>query len=91
MPATKYQLTLAFPDFSQHKVEDLFSRLGPVAIFSAKHHWTAPRTIQLRKKEDEGYGFSVRGDAPVIIAGVDPGSLADVSCASFASKSLLSV
>jgi hypothetical protein len=27
----------------------------------------------------EGFGFSVRGDAPVIIAGVDGGSLAEVS------------
>ena len=80
MAATKYQFTLAFPNFSQYKVEDLFRRLGPVAIFSAKHHWTAPRTIQLRKKEEEGYGFSVRGDAPVIVAGVESTSLADVSC-----------
>lgn len=28
---------------------------------------------------EEGFGFSVRGDAPVIIAGVEPNSLADVS------------
>ena len=74
-------------------MNDLFRHLGPVAVFSAKHHWTAPRTIQLRKKEvtisfvppnllllsqDEGYGFSVRGDAPVVVAGVEPNSLADV-------------
>lgn len=78
MPATTYQLTLAFPDFSQYKVSDLFKSLGPVAVFSAKHHWTAPRTIQLRKKEDEGYGFSVRGDAPVVVAGVEQNSLADI-------------
>ena len=50
MPATTYQLTLAFPDFSQYKVSDLFKSLGPVAVFSAKHHWTAPRTIHLRKR-----------------------------------------
>ena len=79
MPATTYQLTLAFPDFSQYKVSELFKSLGPVAVFSAKHHWTAPRTIQLRKKEDEGYGFSVRGDAPVVVAGIEQNSLADVS------------
>ena len=78
VPSTKYQLSLAFPDFSQYKVQDLFSELGPVAIFSAKHHWSAPRTIKLRKDENEGYGFSVRGDAPVIIAGVDYKSLAEV-------------
>ena len=28
MPATTYQLTLAFPDFSQYKVSDLFKRIG---------------------------------------------------------------
>jgi hypothetical protein len=32
-----------------------------------------------RKKEDEGYGFSVRGDAPVVVAGVETASLAHVS------------
>ena len=79
VPSTKYQLSLAFPDFSQYKVQDLFSNLGPVAIFSAKHHWSAPRAIKLRKDDNEGYGFSVRGDAPVIIAGVDYKSLAEVS------------
>jgi len=78
MPATAFQLTLAFPDFSQYKVSDLFHRLGPVAVFSAKHHWTSARTVQLRKKEEEGYGFSVRGDAPVVIAGVERHSLADI-------------
>lgn len=30
-------------------------------------------------QEDEGFGFSVRGDAPVVIASVEPNSLADVS------------
>jgi hypothetical protein len=50
-----------------------------VAIFSAKHHWTAPRSVQLQRLGGgEGFGFSVRGDGPVIVAGVDQGSLADV-------------
>lgn len=30
-------------------------------------------------KDEEGFGFSVRGDAPVVIAAVEPNSLADVS------------
>lgn len=77
VPSTQYQLSLAFPDLGQHKVQDLFSGLGPVAIFSAKHHWSAPRTARLRKKDHEGFGFSVRGDAPVIIAGVDAASIAE--------------
>lgn len=78
--SAKFQLSITHPDFGQHGVDDLFRSLGPVAIFSAKRHWTAPRLIQLQRGPDgEGFGFSVRGDAPVIIAAVDHSSLADVS------------
>lgn len=60
-------------------MNDLFKSLGPIAIFSAKKHWTAPRSVQLhRGRTTEGFGFSVRGDAPVIIAVVEPDSLAEV-------------
>ncbi|KAK0177946.1 hypothetical protein PV328_001939 [Microctonus aethiopoides] len=77
--STKFQLSLTHPDFGQHGVDDLFRSLGPVAIFSAKRHWTAPRLIQLQRGPGgEGFGFSVRGDAPVIIAAVDHNSLADL-------------
>lgn len=64
------------PDFSKYKVEDVFQRLGCIAIFSAHHRWTAPRKIVLNKKPDEEFGFSIRGDSPVIVATVDNGSLA---------------
>ena len=78
--STKFQLSLTHPDFGQHGVDDLFRSLGPVAIFSAKRHWTAPRLIQLQRGPGgEGFGFCVRGDAPVIVAAVDHNSLADVS------------
>lgn len=61
-------------------MNDLFKSLGPIAIFSAKKHWTAPRSVQLhRGRTTEGFGFSVRGDAPVIIAVVEPDSLSEVS------------
>ncbi|XP_053595939.1 uncharacterized protein LOC103573796 isoform X4 [Microplitis demolitor] len=77
--STKFQLSITHPDFGQHGVDDLFKSLGPVAIFSAKRHWTAPRSIQLQRGPGgEGFGFSVRGDAPVIIAAVDHNSLADL-------------
>ncbi|XP_066946603.1 rhophilin-2-B-like [Macrobrachium rosenbergii] len=75
--ATKIQLSLTAPDFSQHRVEDVFKLLGPVAVFSAKHQWSAPRPILLKRTPTQGFGFSVRGDAPVVIAGVDRGSLAE--------------
>ncbi|CAH2056898.1 unnamed protein product, partial [Iphiclides podalirius] len=174
LPSSKFQLALTPPDFAQHRVEDLFRPLGPIAVFSAKRHWSAPRLVQLqrggrrarraaeggerarrrpsdkrdrsednsayyghsgrgeedkvtkqngvyinsynsygydyhpkvieyedyheekkaagRRKEplrrvasefdvaakEEGFGFSVRGDAPVLIAAVEPNSLADI-------------
>ena len=61
------------------QVQDLFADLGPVAVFNARHFWSAPRTVKMRKREHEGFGFSVRGDSPVIVAGVDRDSLAEVS------------
>ena len=67
LPGTTFQLTLAYPDFSRHKVTDLFRSLGPVAVFSAKHHWSAPRTIQLRKKEEEGERDKNDNDQLVVI------------------------
>ena len=78
--ATKYQLTLSYPDFSQHKVQDLFRQLGPEAVFSAKHDWSPARTVHMTRTSDTtGYGFSVRGAAPVVVVGVEPGSLADMA------------
>lgn len=77
--STKFQLSLTSPDFAQYRVNDLFKSLGPIAIFSAKRHWTAPRLVQLhRGRTIEGFGFSVRGDAPVIIAVIETGSLSEV-------------
>ncbi|MPC93973.1 hypothetical protein E2C01_089121 [Portunus trituberculatus] len=60
--------------------EDLHNVLDPppVALFSAKHQWSAPRPITLNRTPTQGFGFSVRGDAPVVIAGVDRNSLAEV-------------
>ena len=51
LPSTQYQLSLAFPDLSQHKVHDLFADLGPVAVFNARNHWSAPREVRMRKKD----------------------------------------
>ena len=76
--STKLQLSFGQPDFGQHPVDDLFRGLGPLTLFSAKHKWNLPRLANLRKLHDQGFGFSVRGDGPIIIAGVDGGSIADV-------------
>ena len=77
--ATKYQLSLSYPDFSRHRVTDLFRQLGPEAVFSAKHDWRPARTVHLTRKDRTGYGFSVRGGAPVVVVGVEQGSLADLA------------
>ena len=47
LPSTRFQLSLSSPSFSSHPVTDLFHSLGPESVFSAKHHWTHPRTVQL--------------------------------------------
>lgn len=50
LPATsKFTLSLIGPDFTANKVNDPFQQLGPIAIFSARRHWTAPRIIRLQK------------------------------------------
>lgn len=77
MPSTKVQLSLAAPDFRQHRVDDVFHNLGPVAQFSARKAWTAPRPIILKRTALQGFGFSVRGDSPVAVAAVDVNSLAE--------------
>ncbi|KAH8273287.1 hypothetical protein KR018_004836 [Drosophila ironensis] len=49
LASSKFTLSLTGPDFTSHKVEDPFKRLGPIAIFSARRHWTAPRCVRLQK------------------------------------------
>ncbi|XP_037094828.1 rhophilin-2-like [Pollicipes pollicipes] len=75
--SSKYQLSLQAPDFSQHQVTDLFRALGPVEVFSAHHHWSAPRTVHIHRLPGEGLGFSVKMEAPVVVVGVEPAGLAE--------------
>lgn len=46
--ASKFSLTLIGPDFTAYKADDPFRGLGPIAIFSARRHWSAPRNIRLQ-------------------------------------------
>ncbi|XP_055597531.1 rhophilin-2 isoform X2 [Uranotaenia lowii] len=46
---SKFTINLTGPDFTTYKIEDPFRKLGPIAIFSARRHWTAPRCIRLQK------------------------------------------
>ncbi|ODN05568.1 Rhophilin-2-B, partial [Orchesella cincta] len=75
--ATKFQLELSPPDLATQSVEDPFRGLGPLALFSAKRHWSAPRHVTLHRRGD-GFGLRVKGTAPVSIASVDEGSPAEL-------------
>ncbi|KAH8421484.1 hypothetical protein KR009_009695, partial [Drosophila setifemur] len=63
--ASKFTLSLTGPDFTSYKVEDPFRRLGPIAIFSARRHWTAPRCLRLQK------GSSMYHDVPSYSSALD--------------------
>ena len=73
--------TPTLPDFCQHRIstEAVFHALGPLAIFSARHRWSPRRKVVLRRPAGREYGFSVRGDSPVIVAAVETNSIAFVS------------
>lgn len=88
---SKYNLANTAPDFG--KVDDPFRELGPITVFSARRSWTAPRSIRLHKTDyqtkscgTEEFGFSLKGDAPVMISHVDINSVADVSSALILSR-----
>uniref|UniRef100_A0A4W2C550 Rhophilin Rho GTPase binding protein 1 n=1 Tax=Bos indicus x Bos taurus TaxID=30522 RepID=A0A4W2C550_BOBOX len=63
------------PSFSRVKVADIFHRLGPLSVFSAKNHWRLVGPLHLSRGEG-GFGFTLRGDSPVLIAAVVPGGRA---------------
>ncbi|CAH2286122.1 rhophilin-1 isoform X2 [Pelobates cultripes] len=68
-PISEQRPEIKMPIFSRVKVADLFHHLGPLSIFSAKHKWHPAQKIHL-EKGDDGFGFTLRGDSPVLIAGV---------------------
>ncbi|KAF4094392.1 hypothetical protein AMELA_G00014630 [Ameiurus melas] len=68
---TEQKAEMEVPATTKVKVKDLFHRLGPLSVFSAKQRWTAPRTFRL-KAEDRDIGFTLKGDAPVQIQSLDP-------------------
>ncbi|XP_048087923.1 rhophilin-2 isoform X1 [Alosa alosa] len=68
---TEQKAEMELPGSTKVKVTDLFHRLGPLSVFSAKQRWTAPRTIRLRP-EDRDLGFTLKGEGPVQIQSLDP-------------------
>lgn len=74
-PKTHQRAEIRPPNFSNVKVTDIFHRLGPLSVFSAKNKWHPPRMVHLVRGEN-GFGFTLRGDSPVLIAGVIAGGCA---------------
>ncbi|CAJ1059432.1 rhophilin-1 [Xyrichtys novacula] len=63
------------PNFSTVQVTDIFQRLGPLSVFCARSRWGPVRVICLQRGEG-GLGLTLRGDSPVLVAGVVPGGCA---------------
>ncbi|XP_018545848.1 rhophilin-1 [Lates calcarifer] len=63
------------PNFSTVQVADIFQRLGPLSVFCARARWGPVRVICLQRREG-GLGLTLRGDSPVLVAGVVPGGCA---------------
>ncbi|XP_070604474.1 rhophilin-1 isoform X1 [Erythrolamprus reginae] len=74
-PKTHQRPEIKSPNFSKVKVIDIFHRLGPLSVFSAKNKWHATRTVRLVRGAN-GFGFTLRGDSPVLVAGVIAGGCA---------------
>ncbi|KAI5929479.1 Rhophilin-1 [Manis javanica] len=74
-PKTHQRPEVRAPSFSRVKVADIFHRLGPLSVFSAKNSWRLVGPIHVTRGED-GFGFTLRGDSPVLIAAVIPGGRA---------------
>ncbi|PIO39786.1 hypothetical protein AB205_0034600 [Aquarana catesbeiana] len=71
MSKAEFKAEIILPPLSRVKVIDLFQRLGPLSVFSAKQRWTAPRKVCLTL-EDGDLGFVLKGDCPVQITSLDP-------------------
>ncbi|XP_060644055.2 rhophilin-2 [Anolis sagrei] len=71
LPKTDHKVEAVAPQFSKVKVKDFFEKLGPLAVFSAKQRWTAPRSVRFRC-EAGNLGFTLKGGPPVHIYCLDP-------------------
>uniref|UniRef100_A0A4W5QJ39 Rhophilin Rho GTPase binding protein 1 n=1 Tax=Hucho hucho TaxID=62062 RepID=A0A4W5QJ39_9TELE len=64
------------PNFSTVQVTDIFRSLGPLSVFCARARWGPVRLVCLQRGEG-GLGLTLRGDSPVLVAGVVPGGCAE--------------
>ncbi|XP_037658559.1 rhophilin-1 [Choloepus didactylus] len=74
-PKTQQKPESRMPSFSRVQAADIFHRLGPLSVFSAKNRWRLLGPVHVTRGEG-GFGFTLRGDSPVLIAAVIPGGQA---------------
>uniref|UniRef100_A0A8C7T8T4 Rhophilin Rho GTPase binding protein 1 n=1 Tax=Oncorhynchus mykiss TaxID=8022 RepID=A0A8C7T8T4_ONCMY len=72
---TQHKPDITPPNFSTVPVTDIFQRLGPLSVFCARARWGPVRVVSLQRG-DGGLGLTLRGDSPVLVAGVVPGGCA---------------
>uniref|UniRef100_A0A674BQ65 Rhophilin Rho GTPase binding protein 1 n=1 Tax=Salmo trutta TaxID=8032 RepID=A0A674BQ65_SALTR len=72
---TQHKPDITAPNFSTVPVTDIFQRLGPLSVFCARARWGPVRVVSLQRG-DGGLGLTLRGDSPVLVAGVVPGGCA---------------
>uniref|UniRef100_A0A4W4GZ06 Rhophilin, Rho GTPase binding protein 1 n=1 Tax=Electrophorus electricus TaxID=8005 RepID=A0A4W4GZ06_ELEEL len=73
-PHTHQKPDVITPDLSTVRVMDIFHRLGPPSVFSARNRWVRHRLCLVRG--EAGLGLTLRGDSPVLVASVLPGGCA---------------
>ncbi|XP_037022635.2 rhophilin-1 isoform X5 [Artibeus jamaicensis] len=77
-PRTRQRPEVRAPSFSRVKVTDIFHRLGPLSVFSVRNRWRLAGPVHVTRGEG-GFGFTLRGDSPVLIAAVIPGGHAEAA------------
>uniref|UniRef100_A0A8C0VZQ8 Rhophilin-1 n=1 Tax=Castor canadensis TaxID=51338 RepID=A0A8C0VZQ8_CASCN len=77
-PKTHQKPEVRMPSLNQVKVADIFHRLGPLSVFSVKNQWQIVGPVHVTRGEG-GFGFTLRGDSPVLIAAVIPGGQAEAA------------
>ncbi|KAL1767531.1 rhophilin-1 isoform X1 [Sigmodon hispidus] len=75
-PKTHQEPEVRRPCLSQMKVTDFFHRLGPLSVFSTKNRWRLVGPVHMTRGE-AGFGFTLRGDSPVLVAAVVTGGQAE--------------
>ena len=48
-PKSDTEAEIVAPNFTRVKVLDIFKRLGPMSIFSARNRFSAPRVIKINR------------------------------------------